>query len=63
MVGTIYTTIEKITLRRKEVFQLPLGLGFRKIVGSTDPDPDLCDLIRAMIAGPGTNLEGGSRAP
>ena len=63
IVGTIYTTMEKITLRRKEVFQLPPELGFRKIVESTDPDSDPCEPIRAMIAGPGTNLEGGSWVP
>ena len=55
--------MERITLRRKKVFQLPPELRFRKIVGSTDPDPDPCEMIRAMIAKPGTNLEGGSRAP
>ena len=50
-------------LRRKEVFQLPLEFRFWKIVESTDPDLDPCEPIRAMIAGPGTNLEGGSWAP
>ena len=55
--------MEKITLRREEVFQLPPEFGFRKIVESTDPDPDPCEPIRAMIAKLGTNLDGGSRAP
>ena len=55
--------MEKITLRRKEIFQLPPKLGFRKIIGRTDPDPDPCEPVHAMIAGPGTNLEDGSRVP
>ena len=49
-------------LSRKEVFQLPAELGFRKIAKSSDPNPDLCEMICAMMARPGTNLEGGSRA-
>ena len=63
IVETIHTTIEKITVRRKEIFQLQPELGFRKIVQRTDPNPDPWEPIRAMIAGPGTNLEGGSRVP
>ena len=63
IVETIHTTMEKITLRRKEVFQLPPELGFWKIVQKTDPDPDPCEPICAMIARSGTNLEGGSRVP
>ena len=54
--------MEKITLRRKEVFRLRAEFGFRKIVESSDPDPDPCETICAMIARPGTNLEGGSQA-
>ena len=61
IVGTINTTMEKIMLRRGEVFQSPSGFGFRKIFGSPDPDLDPCETIRAMMARPGTNLEGGSR--
>ena len=55
--------MEKITLRRKEVFQLPEEFEFRKIIASPDPDPDPCETIRAMMVKPSTNLEGGSRAP
>ena len=55
--------MEKITLRRKEVFQLPEESGFRKIIASLDPDLDPCETIRAMMVRLGTNLEGGSRAP
>ena len=61
IVETIYITIKKITLRRKEVCQLYPELGFRKTVQWMDPDPDPWDPIRAMIAGPGTNREGESR--
>ena len=60
IVETIYIAIKKITLRRKEVCQLYPELGFQKTVQWTDPDPDPWDPIRAMIAGPGTNREGGS---
>ena len=63
IVETIHITMEKIKLRRKEIFQLESELGFRKIVQRTDPDPDPWEPIHAMIAGPGTNLEGGSRVP
>ena len=59
IVGTIHATTKKIILRRKEVFQLSAEFGFRK---SSDPDPDPCETIRAIMARPGTNLEGGSRA-
>ena len=48
-------------LRRKEVFQSSLEFGFRKIFESLDLDPDPCETIHAMMARPGTNLEGGSR--
>ena len=58
IVETIYITIKKITLRKKEVCQLYPELGFRKTVQWTDPDPDSWEPIRAMIAGPGTNREG-----
>ena len=61
IVETIYIAIKKIMLRRKEVCQLYLELGFRKTVQWTDSDPDPWDPIRAMIAGPGTNREGESR--
>ena len=49
-------------LRRKEVFQTPSEFGFRKIVEISDLDPDLCEMILAMMARPGTNLEDRSRA-
>ena len=55
--------MEKITLRRKEVFQLPEEFRFQKIVASSDLDPDSCETIRTMMVRPSTNLEGGSRAP
>ena len=61
IVETIYIAIKKITLRRKEVCQLYLELGFRKTIQWTDPNPDSWDPIRAMIVGPGTNREGASR--
>ena len=60
IVGTTGTTLEKIMLRRKEVFQSSSEFGFRKIFGSSDPDRNPCETIRAMMARPGTNLEGGS---
>ena len=34
-------------LRRKEVFQLPAEFGFRKIVESSDLNPDPCNDGRA----------------
>ena len=49
-------------LRRKEVFQFPAEFRFWKIVESLDPDLDPCETICAMMAWPGTNLEGESRA-
>ena len=61
IVETIYITIKKIALRRKEVCKLYLELRFRKTVQWMDPDPDPWDPIRAMIVGPSTNREGGSR--
>ena len=60
IVETIYIAIKKITLRRKEVCQLYPELGFQKTVQWTDLDPDPWDPICAMIAGSGTNREGGS---
>ena len=48
---------------RRKFLELQPEFGFRKIVESTDLDPDPYEPIRAMIAGPGTNLEGGSRVP
>ena len=63
IVGIIHTTMEKIMLRRKEVFQLLEEFGFRKIVASSNPDLDLCETICAMMVRPGINLEGRSRAP
>ena len=48
-------------LRKKEVFQSPSEFGFRKIFESSDPDPDLCETICAMMTRSGTNLEGRSQ--
>ena len=61
IVETIYITIKKIMLRRKEVSQLYPELGLRKTVQWIDLDPDSWNPICAMIARPGTNREGGSR--
>ena len=50
--------MEKILTRRKEVFQLPAGIWI--LENSSDPDLDPYETIHAIMAKPGTNLEGGS---
>ena len=55
-----YYRLNKVKEERK-VFQSPLEFGSQELSGSLDPDLNPCERICAMMAGPGTNLEGGSR--
>ena len=60
IVWNISSTTDKIRLKKGEVFQSLSEFGSQKLSRSPDPDPDPCERIHAMMAGPGTNLEGKS---